>query len=296
MIVIGSSGFIGSGFAKSSLVRLNELFLPSSKEVNILNLDSLSRYLDSIANRVVVNLAGYTDVKDSETQKGDKTGNAWKINACGPRNIAIACKSTNKYLIHVSTDQVFPVTPDYKGPYLENTTPPGDLSKMTWYGYTKLMGEREIQKINKQSALVRILSPFGKLNPNKDLVLKLVRAVKSSYPLFSDQQYNPTYLPDLYRTLLKLSTLQKSGVFHVGSSDLTTPYLLGLKIARELKLPYKIKKGSLAEYGVKTGQNLYAPFGGLNTKTTRKILKIRFRSCQEALDNYLPKLQGYFLT
>jgi hypothetical protein len=79
----------------------------------------------------IINCAAFTAVDKCETEEDL----AFKINAIGPRNLAIAAADVDAKLVHVSTDYVFDGT---------NTEPYNEFSPVAplgAYGKTKLEGE-----------------------------------------------------------------------------------------------------------------------------------------------------------
>lgn len=80
----------------------------------------------------VINCAAFTNVDGCETARDA----AFKVNAIGPRNLALACEKVNARLIHISTDYVFPGTAN-GGVALDECAVPAPISA---YGQTKLLG------------------------------------------------------------------------------------------------------------------------------------------------------------
>ena len=80
----------------------------------------------------IINCAAHTAVDKCETEKG----NAHRINAIGPENLAKAAKETGAQIVQVSTDYVFDGNTDT--PYVETDVP----CPQSVYGSTKLAGEK----------------------------------------------------------------------------------------------------------------------------------------------------------
>ena len=78
----------------------------------------------------VINCAAFTNVDGCETNRDA----AYRVNALGPRNLALACEKINARLIHISTDYVFSGTAN-GGVALDESALPAPISA---YGQTKL--------------------------------------------------------------------------------------------------------------------------------------------------------------
>ena len=85
---------------------------------------------------VIINCAAFTNVDGCETNEDA----AYKANAIGPRNLAIAASEVGAKLIHISTDYVF--EGNGSRPYLEFDTP----NPVSAYGRTKLAGENFVKE------------------------------------------------------------------------------------------------------------------------------------------------------
>lgn len=282
-VVIGSSGLVGSFFLKQIATAKEKVFSPGSHELDIANLPSIKEYLSQKKPKVIINFAGHTNLEEAETQRGNKDKSAWTLNVKGAQNLAHVCKTSGIFLIHISTDGVFPGNKDLPGPYSENVTPPDNHNQLSWYGYTKLMGEKAISENGVPAAIVRISYPFGNPQNERDFVRRIIAYLEKGYPLFADQKFTPTYLKDLISPLLILATQRKSGVYHIATTQVTTPLEFGTHVANLLNMQTP-KKGSVQEYLKKPGVVPRAKLGGLTTRITESSLNIRLHSLYEALE------------
>ncbi len=287
ILFIGKSGFVGAKVLEGFSSFTQKIISPSSVDLDITKKDSVRRYVE-VAD-IVINFAAFTDVKRATL---DLNGPAWKLNVEGSGNIAKICKEMDKFLIHISTDAVFPCLDTFKGPYDESEIILDDSKIVSPYGYTKLRGEMEVNRSEAKAAILRIAYPFGNSNyPDKDYIVKLIRSAKSGYPLFADQQFTPTYIKSLTKVIEKLSTLKLTGVFHWVCRELTTPYSVGLYTNERLGLGLKIKKGSLANFEKTNNKQSYAKFGGLTTRSTEKRLGLKPPSWREAIEDFSSELK-----
>ncbi|MDP1710235.1 MAG: sugar nucleotide-binding protein [bacterium] len=283
-LIIGGAGFVGS-----TLVNDLGWPAPTHRTLDITDLASIKSHIKS--GMVVVNCAGFTNVKAATI---DPNGPAWKLNVEGTRNLAQVCKEVGAYLIHLSTDGVFPTTDNSKGPHTEVEKINDDPNFVSAYGYTKLRGEKEVIESGAKAAVLRIAYPFGNTEcPDKDYIIKIIKSIKLGYGLFSDQQFTPTYITSLPKVIEMLSNIQLMGVFHWVCKGLTTPYEIGIYVNKKLGLGLEVREGSLAEFEKIKGKQPYAKFGGLSTKLTERELGLKPPSWQEAIDDFIyMKLRG----
>ena len=91
----------------------NEIRLIDIDEIDISKADEVNALFDSERFDAVINCAAFTNVNLCETEREL----AFRANAIGPRNLAIAAERVGAKLIHVSTDYVF--AGDGTSPYVE---------------------------------------------------------------------------------------------------------------------------------------------------------------------------------
>lgn len=289
ILVTGGSGLVGSSFIGGYSENKYQLIYPSHLEMDISNESSLKRYIEKHKPDVIINFAAHRNANTAEEQRKDKKGSAWRTNVQGTKNIVSISKKSGIYLIHISTDMVFSGHVKDKGPYHELNKPKKNLSRLSWYGWTKLLAEHSVSSYN-GGAIVRIGNVTKPIyDPGLDYVGKILWLFdnKKLYPLFDDQFITLSYLPDVSKTIFALIKNKVPGVFHVASSDLVTPYELAehlLYKARRAK--GKVKKISIDKY-LSIYPNRYPKHGGLKTDFTQQKLGIMFPTWQKIVDNFI---------
>jgi dTDP-4-dehydrorhamnose reductase len=291
-LIIGSEGLVGSRFVQ---LKKDEVALtPSIKECDITKEESVKGYFKKNKDKfdVVVNFAAYTDVDGAEKQKGNESASAWIINVEGAKNVAKACKELDKFLIHISTDFVFPATEKNQGPYKEDAPTPQDPDEISWYGWTKLQGEKEVAKVLDEVAVVRIAFPYypQKYELKKDFVKKLLELYDTGklYPLFEDMVISPLYVDDLVKVIEAISEKKLPGIYHCTSSDTVTFWEFGdylFKKARGAK--ESPKKSSMKEYLEKEGITKRPRIGGFDTEKTQETLGVKLRTWRQGIDDFV---------
>ena len=296
-LVIGGSGLIGSRFIELSK-KGDKILSPAEKKLDITNGTSVAKYFEQNKDKfdVVINFAAYTNVDGAERQRGNKKGIVWRINVDGAKNVAEACQKYGKFLIHISTDFVFPGTKEKPGPYSESAKLPEKMGGIAWYGWTKLVGERKVKNANKYVAIVRTAYPFRAALYKQKLdfarnILSLYDDAKL-YPMFADQKMTPVFIDDLVKVLKKIVRLKKGGVYHVVTSDSTTPYEFAsylLEKARGVK--GVVKKGSMEDFLKAPGRTPRPSLGVLDSRKTQKILGMRFRTWKQVVNEFVRQLK-----
>ncbi len=250
LIVTGLSGLVGSCLAPAIGKWFELVPFDLESKCDILNLDSLRKKLAEHPNaNVLAHLAAYTDVSRAYAQTNDKSGPCHRLNVVGTENVVKACAERGIHVIFVSTDFVFDGSkPAKQGAYVE-TDPPRPIE---WYGRTKFMAEEVVRK-SPAWTIIRIAYPYVSGDaPRSDLVrniyAKLVEGLEVS--LFTDQVITPTFGADIAKGIGLLARMRPKGeTYHLVGSSPTTPFDLGLKIARAFNFDQRlVRPGTLAEY------------------------------------------------
>lgn len=284
ILIIGSSGFIGQSLLKYDWKK-HSLTCPNSHSVNLTNKKQLRQAVSKVDT--IINLAAYTDTK---TASLDESGPAWKTNVLGVRYLSEMCQSFDKHLIHISTNAIFPNYLANKESKNENANITPDPNNMSPYGYTKLLGEIEALK-NKRTTILRISYPFGNTDfKNKDYILKILNSINAGVPLFNDQSINLTHIDQLYGALKLTINNNKIGVFHIVSSDDSTPYDIYKYLNRKLNLNRNIKPVSVSS--IKKG--IYNHQETISTTLTEQSLNLVSPSIFEGIEKFIESNKDYF--
>lgn len=286
----GASGLVGSRFVGLSKYK-SQLLTPDISELDILDSSSVDTYFKQNKVDVVINFAAFTDVAEGEKQRGNEDGLCYKLNVDGVFNLVNFFKENGgEYFIQISTDNVFSGQPDNPGPYDENAAPEIDAGLVTWYGYTKMLGEKVVGDNWENSSVVRINYPVrAKFEGKLDYFRKPLSLFDQNklYPLFTDQHITITFIDELAAVLDKLIDLQLNGVFHVASANMGTPFeIISLLLQKARGVSGVVQKSSIVEFLRKpdVSKVRYPQFGGLKTQKTQEKLGMKFKTWQEVVD------------
>ena len=297
ILVFGADGLVGSRFT-DLYHKETPTITPKSEELDITNKKAVELYFETYKNEFhsVVNFAAFTDVDGAEKEKGNEKGVVYLVNAVGAQNLAEATKAFDKYFIHISTDFVFPGKEENPGPYPEDARLTEKPEELTWYGWTKLVGEKRVRQVNKNASIVRISYPYraqfaGKL----DYARKILSLYDEGglYPMFSDQKMTPTFIDEAAKVIYLLLEEKKVGIYHITSCDLTTPFEFANYILEKAKgVKRAVTEGSMKEFLEVPGRAPRPRLGGLLTEKTRKELGITLMTWKEAVDEFVSQFKG----
>lgn len=248
---------------------------PSVNKIDITDLEAVKELFSRLTPHFVIHAAAYTDVDGCE-KDADK---AYKINALGTRNIALACQRLDIPVLYVSTDFVF--RGDKETPYDEFDEP----APTNIYGKSKLAGENYLKFFLSRYFIVRSSWLYGRWGKNfVTTILKLARE-KSVLKVVDDQVGSPTYTKDLSQQIKRLVATELYGTYHITNSGRCSWY----EFTREILKLAGIK-------GVKvtpiTSEELARPaprpkFSVLENCCLRLSLGNGMRNWNEALRDYL---------
>jgi dTDP-4-dehydrorhamnose reductase len=177
---------------------------------------------------VVINAAAYNRVDDAEADATD----AYRGNALGPRNLALATAELGTALAHVSTDYVF----DGRGtrPYHEyDRTDPQSA-----YGRSKLAGEHAVRELNPRHYVVRTAWVYHEQGANFPRTM-LSLASRPEVRVVDDQTGSPTYAPHLASAIATLVDTGAFGTYHFAGGGAVTWFGLTCKLygLRNIRTP-----------------------------------------------------------
>jgi dTDP-4-dehydrorhamnose reductase len=266
---------------RGQLGRTLERVLSSKHPITILDLPETDitqrgaiQSVVDLAPDLVIHAAAMTDVDGCARDPQA----AFRANALGTQNVALACQRANAVMLYVSTNEVFDGT---KGsPYLELDEP----HAINPYGASKLAGERYVQILLDRFYIVRTAWLYARGSNNFPSKVIARAKEKGRLAIVDDEIGNPTYAPDLARALAALIETNHYGIYHLTGEGIASRYdwvECILRLAGMSNVP--LTRIKLADYERTSTPPHYGALANMAAATT---LGIRLRPWQEALEEY----------
>lgn len=306
LLVFGADSLVGSHFVATtghtvvaSGRRDPRPELPSVRRFRPAELgrpEDLTEAVRSSGAGAVLNFAAATEVDRAERERpaagAEPGGEVYEVNAVAPGAIAAACAERQLPFFQLSTDFVFDGS---AGPYPEEALPAPLSPAVSWYGWTKGEGERRVREAHPEAVILRIAYPFrARYDRKMDFARSLLarRRAGSLPPLFTDQVFSPTWVPDVSRALEHLLERRSRGTYHVASPETTTPYEFARALLGELEgSPPTLSTGSMAEFLRRPGATPRPRRGGLRVERlpAEGVLPRRWR---EAVGEFVAEVRA----
>lgn len=230
ILVLGSSGLIGIPLCNMLKNQYNVFttyhktkLLKNDLKFDILDKENIKKNFSEVKPDIVINLCGiYKNIEFCENNKEL----VMAINGESLRHISRFSNQHDAYLISMSSDFVFD---GEKGNYKESDRP----SPYTFYGKSRLIGEKHIQNIAKNFCIVRTSMIYGKnfvRTTLADLIYESVSKGKS-LELINDQFMTPTYLHNFCSMLKEVIEKEIQGLIHLAGPERLSKYEFGKKLA-----------------------------------------------------------------
>lgn len=276
IVITGANGQLGLELTRQ-LEQENkyEILATDRDELNIIDINIVNEFLLNNKPDVVINCAAHTAVDLCETD----IENAYKINAIGPRNLAIVCEKIGAKLVQVSTDYVF----DGNGtrPYREDdTTCPNSI-----YGTSKLMGENFVREFCSRYFVVRTAWLYGEGNNFVRTMLKLAET-NSELNVVNDQFGSPTSTVDLAKAIIDLMNTEHYGVYHGTCEGQCSWYDFAKKIFEIKNIDIKVNPVTSEEFKRPAPRPAYSVLDNFMLKL---VGLNSFRTWEKSLEEYLDK-------
>ncbi len=255
------------------------------EDLDIADREAAMAYVRRHQPDTVINCAAYTNVDGCEADPDA----AYRANALGPRNLALACEEVGAQLIHVSTDYVFSGT-ENGGVPLDEAAMPGPVSA---YGRTKWLGEQYVQQFCRRWAIVRTAWLYG--YKGKNFVKTMVRlgGTQGSVAVVDDQRGNPTNAADLAWHLLKLAAGRECGLYHCTGNGVCSWAEFAAEIMRLAGLGCTVTPCTSAEYAALHPQTAKRPaWSALENRALRCTVGDEMRDWKTALADYFEHWDG----
>lgn len=289
ILITGGRGQLGTELAKcfergytelgtpDVLKEKNEVRLIDIDELDISDIKAVKELFGKERYDAVINCAAYTNVNKCETEREL----AFKANALGPRNLAIAAEEIGAKLIHVSTDYVF--EGEGNTPYVE-----WDLcNPQSVYGKTKYLGEEYVKEFSTKYFIIRTAWLYGYYGANFVKTMRKIATEKGACKVVCDQRGNPTNAADLAHHILKLVTTEEYGIYHGTGEGECSWYEFTKKIVEFSGIDATVTPCTTEEYPTPAKRPSYSSLENMMFKTT---VGNEFRAWEDALEHFIKNL------
>lgn len=238
ILITGANGMLAK--AVRNELKNEKLILTDVEDLDITNIEVVRKFVEEVKPEYIINCAAYTAVDKAEEQEEL----ARKINAQGPKNLAIVANEENITLIHISTDYVFGGDKSVEEDYAENDI----KNPNTVYGITKLEGEQHITDSCFKHYIFRTAWLYGDGNNFVRTMIGLGKE-KESLNVVSDQHGSPTYAVDLASIIHQAMEKQiPYGIYHATNIGYTTWYEFTQKIFEKAGIECKLSPVTTQEF------------------------------------------------
>lgn len=300
ILLTGGNGQLGLAL-KEEFIKLQEQVEVISTDYDTLDITNFAQVEERLTNEkvdVVINCAAHTAVDKCE----EDIENAYKINAIGPRNLAVVCEKLGAKLVQVSTDYVFSgvfndkelnmvseVEEDLLTQRIRRATSSRPwreddiVAPQSVYGTSKLMGEELVRSLCSKYFIIRTAWLYGEGNNFVRTMLKLAETNKE-LNVVGDQFGNPTYAKDLAIAIVNLMQTEYYGTYHGTCEGTCSWYDFAKKIFEIKDVDIKVNKVTSEQFIRPAKRPFYSSLDNF-------MLKIHgmntFRTWEEALGDYL---------
>ena len=280
ILITGAKGMLAQAVIEK-FEKENELVLTDVNDLNITNEQAVKDYVANVKPDYIINCAAYTAVDKAE----ENEELAEKINADGPKNLAIAAKENDAILVHISTDYVFPGDLDVEKTYKEEDA----TGPVTAYGRTKLHGEQAIAENCDKYYIFRTAWLYGE-GKNFVRTMLTLSETKEEISVVCDQHGSPTYTEDL--TSIIYQAIEKKipfGLYHSTNQEFTTWSDFTKKIFELSNVSTKVNPITSEEYSKMYPTSANRPKNSQLSKEKLLSNGIIIPSWEDALKRYLKK-------
>ena len=186
IVITGGEGRFAKTLKKNN--KFLNIFFPNKKELNILSIKSIEKYLKKIKPKYVLHAAGLSRPMNIHDKKISKSID---LNIIGTANVVKICEKYKIKLIYFSTNYIYP---GKKGNYKENDP----ILPINSYAWSKLGGECAV-RLYKNSLILRLCMC------EKPFIHKFA---------FSDIKANFMFHEDFVKIIPKI--LSKKGILNIG--------------------------------------------------------------------------------
>lgn len=280
ILVIGAKGQLGNEFqVLAKEYPSYHFYFYDIAELDIVNVELVNKSIGELKPDYLINCAAYTAVDKAEIE----SELAYAINSDAVRNLAVACNANAVKFIHISTDYVF--DGEATEPYTEESvTNPASI-----YGLTKLKGEQEAIKNNKDVIIIRTAWVYSVYGHNFVKTMLRLMKTKTELNVVADQFGSPTYANDLAAAIMHIISSGKwvAGIYHFTNEGVITWFDFATEIKNMSGSSCVINPITTAQYPTPAKRPAYSV---LDKTKIQETFGTRLKNWKDSLQQCLNKM------
>jgi dTDP-4-dehydrorhamnose reductase len=219
--ITGINGQLGRALA-NALGEEHELAGARHSEVDITDLPAIRAHIGACKPDAIIHAAAMTDVEGCARDPDQ----AYRVNALGARNVAVACQDTHSRMVLISTNEVFDGQSDR--PYSEFDAP----NPINPYARSKYAGEVLVRDLLSRFYIVRVAWLYGYGGAN--FVAKIVQRARQAGQLrvVTDEIGSPTFTQDAAHAIARLISTDAYGTYHFTNSGFCSRFEFAQRILK----------------------------------------------------------------
>ncbi len=283
ILLTGANGQLGRALQKvygdeAEFILTDMIEMDGLIQLDISDLSAVKSCLKQTKPDVVINCAAMTNVDGCE----QNIDGAFRANAIGPRNLAIATQELDITLVHVSTDYVFPGTEREK-PYTEFDAP----CPISAYGRTKYAGEQFVKDFSTKYYIFRTAWLYGDGHNFVKTMLSLAQK-HDRLSVVCDQKGSPTSALELARLIREIEPTGEYGIYHATCEGDTNWADFAEAIFKKAGCDVTVAHVTSEEYKQMNPQSADRPkYSILDNQMLRLVSDYRMAHWEDALEEYL---------
>ena len=274
-LLIGNKGQLGRSFEKYFGEVGAEYKGVDAEEMDVTDMQSVSKVFDEEPPQIVINCAAYNLVENAEKEPEP----AYKVNRDGVGNVAEMCKKHGSFLVHYGTNHVFNGT---KGlPYVEEDK----TNPLNEYAKSKLAGEYLVkEKLPLNHLILRTSWLYGEGNQN--FIYKFLKRCHEGQELVGvvDEFATPTSTRLLVDLTIRCLEKNLKGLYHAVNSGTASRWDWANEILNAVGENRQVKKVEVGYF------KLTAKLPKDSTLSNKKISKdlgIEIPRWEDELSNFI---------
>ena len=273
ILITGANGMLAKE-VKEKFAKGNDITATDVSELDITDEKAVFEFVNNLKPDYIINCAAFTNVDGCE----ENYDAAFKVNAIGPRNLAMVCEELGSKLVNVSTDYVFDGEPRETQLREYDKVEPQSV-----YGTTKLQGENYVREFSSKYYIVRTAWLYG---DGKNFVKTMLALAENHDELnvVCDQVGTPTSAVELAKMIHYLEGTENYGTFHATCEGSCSWADFAEEIFRLAGKNTKVNHITSEEFAAKAPRPSYSILENYMLKLTSDY---RFADWHDAIESYI---------